>query len=196
MSQILTEVTSKFERLNVEDFLSVFSKYSSATKSKITKVEVLQSFYEPESITHNEFIKGNIDEAIKMIPEERKEEANWHRELCRRGIFWQRLRLVKRPLTKYLQWEFETYKVSARYGQRICMIDITDEETAKRFKEAVDFILFDDSAVLVNWYDKKGAFCGGWEVLDKAIIARCKKLADELMSVCIPMAEFEMLHNL
>jgi len=195
MKNLFTQVQLTHKRLGLADFLSAYSVCARSTRHQVIKVEAGQDFREPGSKSYSRFMAGDYDAAVKLIPQERLADREDYLANCKKGIWDLRLRLVIRPLTQYLQWEFETYKCSARWGERICVIDITGEERRRRFGEVADFLLFDDQEVLLNWYDN-GEFRGGWHVTEPNLVSQCVKMAELLRTESIPLALFEWEHGL
>jgi hypothetical protein len=195
-SSLLQSIVSSHERLDLAAFGRRFDELSREAKRRFVKVEYRQQFHEPDVPSYNKYMAGDREAALKLMPEERFVDKDCSVDFCRRSILDVRLRFIARPLTPYLLWEFESYRLSARWGERICIVDITDDGIRRQFADATDFLLFDDDHVLMNWYDDAGVFRGGWDVHDQDVIVRCNRLADSMTSVCVPLALFEWEHKL
>jgi len=74
-----------------------------------------------------------------------------------------RVHVFKKPLSEYIKFEIESYKLNIKEGEEIYTIDKIDFDDLK-LKIDFDFWLFDDNIVLKMYYDKGGKFLGFEEI--------------------------------
>jgi hypothetical protein len=98
---------------------------------------------------------------------------------------------VELPLSDYLRWEFETYKISAKYGERILVADITNDRDNSIAKQSVDFNMFDTYAVLIPTYDSGGLLNGALLIDRVEYVQQFAKFAREMIARSEPLAMFE-----
>ncbi|WKZ57688.1 MAG: hypothetical protein QY326_03215 [Bdellovibrionota bacterium] len=98
------------------------------------------------------------------------------------------------PLTPYLNWEFLTYQVTARFGQRILVTDITNDAPSSQIAKESDFLIFDNKAVLAHDYSRDGLLQGAWLIEDPQAVERYVHFFQEARARSIPLGAFERLH--
>jgi hypothetical protein len=90
-----------------------------------------------------------------------------------------RVRIISRPLTGYLRYEFAVYRRTVAAGEDVRILDLTDRSDPGL--PAQDFWLFDDAAVVRMDYDPDGTQLGRelLENIDPAPYVAWKRLALE-----------------
>jgi hypothetical protein len=184
------------QKLTPKDFSIAFRKLWAELSHKFFKFERLQSYQEPENPSWSAFQRGNHQRARSEMLEARAKDAPRYIDACHKGIQLIRVRAIELPLSAYLKWEFETYKISAKYGERILVIDLTDGEFGSEFKQSMDFNLFDDVAVLVPTYDSGGKLDGAFLIDDPEHVERFGNFSRELIKRSEPLAVFERRQHL
>ena len=176
--------------VTTEGLASAFSEFSAKVQRRIFKLERLQNYIENDDESWREFQSGNIRRSIELMPGLRAADAQYDIDFFRRGLQFLRVRAVESPLSPYLSWEFQTYVISAQYGETILVTDLTNADRNGPLWNARDFLLFDSFAVLVHDYDPDGLLCGGWVCQDEAFTKRCTDIASQFTSVSVPLAVF------
>jgi hypothetical protein len=69
-----------------------------------------------------------------------------------------RVHVLRRPLTDYLRYEFEHYRINAAAGEVIQILDLTDRPNPGLPDQ--DFWMFDDTRVVLMHYDVDGRQTG------------------------------------
>lgn len=100
-----------------------------------------------------------------------------------RGASITRVHLIKLPLTDYLRFEIELYKLNEKYGEEIFIL--IDNQTEKQIN---DFWLFDDEFVLDMQYSDDGKFIDWKERKDN--INDFINIKNNLLSQSIPLKDF------
>ncbi|MGH3776399.1 MAG: DUF6879 family protein [Pseudonocardiaceae bacterium] len=88
-----------------------------------------------------------------------------------------RVHVIRRPLTDYLRYEFAVYRRNVEAGEDVRILDLTDRPDPGL--PALDFWLFDDTAVVRMDYDPAGLQLGRelLEGVDLAPYVAWKRLA-------------------
>jgi hypothetical protein len=178
-------------RLDLDGWMSTFGSLWERMEDRYFQFERLQTFQEPEDPSYRELVKGDMSSAVRLLDDSVARDAAFLISSCRRGIQYIRMRAVELPLTPYLEWEFKSYRVSARYGQMILVVDLTEHDRSGDFFRSHDFLLFDAATVLIHDYGQEGLLCGGWLIEDPATVGLYSDLAARLIPASVPLGVFE-----
>lgn len=182
--------------LSAQAFHNEFELLLRQCKEGFSKWEQRQEYQEPGNVSFERLVDGDVAGAIEALPEVMRQSIGESSiDICRRNLSDVRLRVVERPFSDYLKWEFLTYRISAGYGERILILEsqaITEEEEKLPLG---DFLLFDSQCVLVHDYDRSGLLRGGWHVNRSSDVHAYKERFEKALSASVPLAEFEYLHH-
>ena len=96
-----------------------------------------------------------------------------------RGLYTNRVHVVRGPLTDYLRFEFEWgYVYNAEAGERIRIVDLAEQPYPDGLLDE-DFWVIDGRDVVRMFYDAEGSYLGAEPVpdADKAGYLRCETVA-------------------
>ncbi|RZU49182.1 hypothetical protein EV385_0918 [Krasilnikovia cinnamomea] len=119
----------------------------------------------------------------------------WHRawldlvrETTKSGRSVERVRVVSVPHVDYTRWGLTVAPLNIAAGEDIRWLprDRLDGSDIT----ADDFWLFDRSRVVFTVFTPDGAFCGGAETRDPAIVQRCVRVRDDLWTRAIPHSDY------
>ncbi|WP_328477426.1 hypothetical protein OHA21_24475 [Actinoplanes sp. NBC_00393] len=110
------------------------------------------------------------------------------REATAEGRRVQRLRVVSVPHGDYTRWLLAISSLNIEAGEDIRWLG--RDRVNGLPVAADDFWLFDDERVVFNLFAVDGSFAGGAETRDRAIIAHCRRVRDELWRVAVPHADY------
>lgn len=145
--------------LNPGEYSEEFDRLWSRLTATFVKVERLQTYSRVGSKSYEAYLAGRVDEALQIFRSDViGSEAELLADIPRKGICYTRIRIVEPPLSTYLRFEFETYRISAEYGQVILVLNAD----GSRIDSAPEFILFDRYAALVLDYSDDGELRGAW----------------------------------
>lgn len=186
------------QNLDLDGFNSTFERLWNKLERRFFKFERLQSYQEPDDPSYQAFVQGDLDAAVQHLEDRIASQAALYKELTRKNLGFVRVRAVEIPLSKYLLYELKSYRISARYGEKILIVDITskDSELKSDLWNASDFLLFDDVALLVHKYNDKGFLQGGWLVNNSEYVETYVKLANASITISIPLGVFERQFSL
>lgn len=126
------------------------------------RLELLQQYLVPEEEKEFEEFKktGTCDNS--------EFEKYWIPVIERahqRGAQMSRVHIIEAPLSDYLRFEIEGYKISQAAGEKVYFLSKKDWETIRNPIDH-DFWLFDDELVLTMNYDHSGKFIGNKQITD------------------------------
>lgn len=178
--------------LSPEQFDEVFSDWLASASTSVCKIEKLQEFdVGSEDIGFEAFRRGDLQTCEIEITKLFESQMDFYNQLTQHGVTFERIRLVKRPFTPYLKYEFLTYKMGARYGEKILIADVTDDQFAALYSTADDCLIFDGRRILVNKYDQAGKWTNGIAVENPVEAQRYIELIEKLRSISVPLGHYE-----
>lgn len=134
------------------DYFNNFQKYA-------FRLELLQKYTVEEE-------KEILDHFLKTGKLKKKEMGEWYKIITNaidRGAIMERVHVIKKPLTDYIRFEMESYKLTTKNGEKVFLLS---QEEFDKIKSPInsDFWLFDDKIVLKMSYNEEGRFLGFKEV--------------------------------
>lgn len=166
-------------KLNTEQYSIEWDKAWNNLKTEWVRIEALQDYSgEDESESLSAWIAGDRTKSIELL----NTNEEWIKSFQKKGkagIKLTRIHIVEYPLSKYLEWEIESYK---KISIPICgeQVFLVNKEVVKDLNP-VDLTFFDDSDILFNRYDKFGKFIGGDILKDKVEIDILLTMKDQLL---------------
>lgn len=155
---------------------------------RVLKLETRQEYCELGNPSYEALQQGDWNEAIRLIPEFRAQDADLYESLKKRGVEFIRARPIALPLSQYLRWEFETYKESIKMGEHIFCCDAETTEDLFREFASHDFMVFDGVIALIHDYDECGLIQGGWAITDPHDVLSLAILHSHIVSLSRPFA--------
>ncbi len=162
--------------MKMETFFNNFKKYA-------FRLEILQEYNVDEE-------KEDFVIFLRTGKVNKKINNRWHKIITaakKRGAVIKRVHVVELPLSDYLKYEIQHYKLNCDKGEEIFII-LKDEFENLKSKINYDFWMFDDEIVLKINYDSKGRFLGFDEI--KNDIHCFKELKNNLLHKAIKLKEF------
>lgn len=99
----------------------------------------------------------------------------------------QRVRVVTRPLSDYIRYEFEWgFRFNVQAGEDIRILDVSDREFDLPEQ---DFWIFDDTTIVHLDYDADGAVVGR-DQLDAPDVGKYLRWRDLALSESVPFSEY------
>ena len=138
-----------------------FNELMGSSRKTVVKLELLDSYsgaFEEEARLLQKFVKdGGITE--KELWES---NGDWYKEtqkLKDRGVLFTRIHVVTSPMTDYIKFEMESYKVSEQHGEEIYLIDRKEFAAIEPIEgvQRADFLVFDSDNVVINKFEVDGS---------------------------------------
>jgi hypothetical protein len=145
--------------LTIPAFQAAFRSSWPKCTRRFLKLETRFEYVEIGNASWNAFSNGDTAQSIAFLKEGLNRSIPFYERVRALQINSHRVRPVRWPLTRYLQWEFLSYEESIRQGQRVSLYD-PESDGIPPAAELSDFILFDDYACMLHRYSEKGEFEG------------------------------------
>lgn len=181
---------------SLDSLFAVYSEYWGTLQREFFKVETFQSykasFEEPAFLA---FRQGELDKARELLRQNLlRDPAAAYSKIRERGIAFRRVHIVDLPLTEYLKFEIESYRVSTELGEEISFA--LKDEVSKSALPAplIDFLLFDDARLILHNYNASGEWNGAEVLTNGKEVSPYVALKGLLLDVAIPMEEFLRQH--
>lgn len=177
-------------RLTLEAFFAQADVFWSSLAERVVKVERRQSYQEPGNPSYEALVAGDWERAIALAAHTHDEDKQTYAELRDKGVEFLRLRVVDPPLTEYLRWEFEHYKITNELGEDIRIVRLPDIAELDDSMGLSDFLLFDHNAVMVHDYGTDGILRGGWLTTAPAQLREVDDIVASLSAAATPFADY------
>jgi hypothetical protein len=157
-----------------QDFLASFGAAYDSVRGQLLKYEGQQEYQEINNPSYDAFLRGDMPAAIALIRTSKKGDGPFYKKLATDKVDIVRVRSVKVPRSRYLDWEIENYKVSEEYGERIYFFNYEQLRDLLETNVRHDFMIFDSRLAFIHNYDDHNVLRGGWRLQDFESI--CKLL--------------------
>ena len=176
-------------RLSADEFLDAFAKEWSSLTTRFVKVECLQTYDESDDPSYQAFIDGKIDDARALLKDAYESQRQFYLKAQESCVSLIRIRIVQYPISEYLAWELEAYKIAASLGEEILVVDQFDLQRTGVVDRVHDFLLFDTRSLFVHDYDDNGKFRGGHLIPTAKVIDRYEQIVEDLLQLARPLSE-------
>jgi hypothetical protein len=156
----------------------------------VVKVERRQSYQEPGNPSYEALLAGDWERAVALAAHTHDEDKQTYAELREKGVEFLRLRILDFPITDYLRWEFEHYKVTSALGEDIRIVRLSDITELDARVGLSDFLLFDHDAVMIHDYGTDGILGGGWVTTSPIQLSEVDEIVTALTTEARPLAAF------
>lgn len=155
----------------------------------VFRLEVLQRYtVDSEAESFRAFV-----EAGRLPQPQPSPFLNRIRETTRAGCRWQRVHVVRHPLTDYIRYELLSYPAGVEAGYETLIANAVHPE----FNELTqDFYLLDDEVAVLMCYDAEGRPRGARRTSDPATVERCRRHRDIAVSMAVPLERYLNLASL
>jgi hypothetical protein len=177
-------------RLTLEAFFARADVLWSSLAERVVKVERRQSYQEPGNPSYEALVAGDWERAVALAAHTHDEDKQTYAELHDKGVKFLRLRVVDRPLTDYLRWEFHHYRVTSELGEDIQIVRLSDIAELDSCIGLSDFLLFDHNAAMVHDYGVDGILEGGWLTTNPAHLREIDGIVASLAAAAMPFADY------
>jgi hypothetical protein len=183
-------------RLTMKGFGEAFARNWRSSTDGMFKVEAWQTYQEPDTKSLRAFENGRFQEVRSLVEAEAGLADFFYEDIQGKDLSSVRARIVKLPLSPYLEWEFWNYRIRIRLGELVRVVDYTGAPESLPNQSYFDFLLFDRTRALVHDYGTDGLQIGGWEVASGEAIDHLSSIADELRIQSIDLESFISSHKI
>lgn len=183
-------------RLDNEAFYEDFKRHF-WTCDQFWKLESAQHFAEPGSPSWQAFNAGNWDEALKLHGDSIPNLLDYHDRCTTAGVRTKRVRVVKDPVTPYLQWEMHLLFLRDATGGPIRILPggeftyLEEDQPDGTFPEVCGM---DQTVMYEHLYDDHGVMHATIKYTDLDTITKFKYLTDTLYDQAGPIGPYFLRH--
>lgn len=182
------------KRLDLEQFGAQFADLWLGLRKRFLKLECWQAYKEPSTRSLAAFFEGDLTATERLLREESEADRKLYADVRRKGIDFARIRLVRRPFTSYLKFEFINYQIRESMGETIRVLELSDRAPLPN-ETFFDFLLFDRDAALVHDYGEDGLQRGGWHIEKSSVIDRLETIVEAARKQSVDLIEFMAMHS-
>ncbi|GHF89169.1 hypothetical protein GCM10018790_78190 [Kitasatospora xanthocidica] len=159
------------EVLGRADYLDDFGRFFGSGIHLFAKIERGQTFREQGSPSWEAFASGDWAGALRLIEAERDSVDAFFRGIARRGLAFRRLRIVELPVTPYLQWELNSFRLRSELGEQIRVLDAREVAELERDGRLPEVVVLGNAVMYAVIYDEELKGAGARRFLDPGQIA-------------------------
>ncbi|MGH3377875.1 MAG: DUF6879 family protein [Actinoallomurus sp.] len=173
------------------DLASYSDAFDEAYKRTVFwKLERRQSFREPGIPSWEAFAAGDWDRALELNERERDTVRAKVAEDESLGVESRRLRVVEHPVTPYLQWEMQYFRLLAEAGEDLRVIDASGVRHLEADRLLPEVVILGDRALFEVLYDAEGTAYGARRVDDPQVIAEAGREVADLYAAAEPLLDY------
>lgn len=166
--------------LDVVSYHALRRKESQHLTGPIWKLERSQYFHEPDDDpSWLAFLAGDWARVREVFESERPAARAETEQYARQGSELRRLRIVERPVSRYLLWEMQWFKILAEEGTAIRVLGAEQVRGLER-NGPLPEIVVDEHALYQVRYDDDWKACGARRIDDPLIV---RQVTDEIAAL-------------
>ena len=183
------------DMLNAELYFEKANDTIRVTKGDVFKLELLDE-YNTSFEKQWQFFKRNGRVSADMLYEYVKGSHDRAREFKRRGIRFRRVHVVSLPLSVYLRFEMESYKIFEKMGESVYLIE--RKKFAKIAKPSgmrpMDLLATDECVFLVKYANVRnnigGELVGSFLIDEPEKVKKYKGYVERILKKAVPLNKF------
>lgn len=176
----VVEDPASFAHLPAKDVRPHFAAALETMSRRFFKLETRDYYPTDEGESLEKFRAGDIDGSRQALAK------HFGSSEPSAGVAQVRLRAVGNPPSEYERWQLQVaYDLIESTGEEIFVLG-RDEEVAELF----DFVIVDDRLLIVQDFDEKGNFSGGWVTSQPETIAKFADEFAQIKSRATPLREY------
>ncbi|MEU8672524.1 DUF6879 family protein [Streptomyces anulatus] len=178
------------EVLSRADYLADFGRVHQSGIRLLAKIERGQTFTEQGSPSWDAFASGDWAGALRLIEDERDSTAAYFRDAARRGLAFRRVRVVEFPVSPYLQWEMNVFRLRSELGEEIRVLDARRITDLERDAPVPEVIVLGRSVMYAVVYDDELKGAGARRFTDPDQVNRTTREFEALYAMGEGFPEF------
>ncbi|MDH6710502.1 tetratricopeptide (TPR) repeat protein [Kitasatospora sp. MAA19] len=169
------------ESLARQDYKRDFRERDAQVRGRDSwKLERRQHFEEQSSPSWEAVLRGDWDEALRLLENRREALLEIGREDEERQSFFHRVRVVEKPLTAYLQWELHSLRIRAECGERISIVNAEALADSEEFGPLPEIVILGGRTLYQVLYSATGIPIGAIRYTDPDIVLRWENYIEDL----------------
>ncbi|MFF5265488.1 DUF6879 family protein [Actinomadura viridis] len=177
------------ELMGLEDYYADF-KDNFATAHEFWKLERGQEFAEPGNVSWEAFARGDWEESMRLLEEQRGDLADYYSEAAANGLRTHRIRIVQLPLTPYLQWELNALKIRDETGGPIRVLKVEEIRGIEEHGSLPEIYTMDDRVLYEAIYDENGVLENARRFTGTDLVRQCRDFIIDLWQGGEPISDF------
>ncbi|MFH9393691.1 DUF6879 family protein [Streptomyces sp. NPDC017413] len=178
------------EILTRADYLADFGRVHQGDINLLAKIERGQTFKEQGSPSWDAFASGDWAGALRLIENERDAIAAYFRDAAQRDLVFRRVRVVEFPVSPYLQWEMNVFRLRSELGEEIRVLDARKISDLEREESLPEVIVLGRSVMYAVIYDDELKGAGARRFTDPGQISRTTREFEALYAMGEGFPEF------
>lgn len=154
------------------------------------KLERRQTFREPGIPSWEAFAAGDWDRALELNERERDTVRAKVAEDESLGVESRRLRVVEHPVTPYLQWEMQYFRLLAEAGEDLRVIDASSVRYLEADRLLPEIVILGDRVLFEVLYDVEGTAYGARRIDDPRVITEAGREVADLYAAAEPLLDY------
>lgn len=154
------------------------------------KLERAQTFREIGDPSWEAFANGDWRLALELNEADRETAVEMAAKDRRLGIRTRRIRVVETPISPYVQWEMQFFRLLAEAGQELRVLPAEALRAWEHERPAPELALLGDRVLYEVLYDASGTPCGARRIDDRAVIRACRAELAGLFARAEPLMRF------
>lgn len=169
------------ERLPLDSYIEDFNQHFwNIREEGFWKLERQQTFQEPGVESWEAFARGDWDESLRLLSQQRDHYTRYLNEIAEHGFRLHRVRVVEEPVTPYLQWELHLLHLKAQCGERTRVVGPDSVQALENGSPLPEVIVLGFSVMYEIVYDEQGILRGGVRCADRDVIDAWRGFISEL----------------
>lgn len=184
------------QALNNEAFYNDFTNHFWSC-DQFWKLESAQHFAEPGNPSWQAFNQGNWKQALQLHQDRTQDLLDYHEQCAEYGIQTKRVRIVKQPITPYLQWEMHLLFLRDTTGGPIRILPggeftyLEEDQPDNTFPEICGM---DKTVMYEHRYDNHGVMYETIKYTNPDTVTKFKYLTDTLYQQAQPIGPYFHRH--
>lgn len=172
-------------KLDLDGLDREFDKAWFQLKRRFFKLETLQQYDETGTPVYDAWMNGDTARLQELARQRVEDQSEIYDYLRAHGVEFVRLRILRLPVSEYVRFESEVYRYATEAGETI--LGINEAELPSEHQgRLIDYLLFDDSTVLVHDYDSAAVLNGSWLIEKRDRVKKYEDVAEELLKLAEP----------
>lgn len=172
------------ERLERPVYKREFREREEAVRDRDSwKLERRQHFEEQGDPSRDALRRGEWDEALRLLEEEREDLVTMVREEQQRGTVFRRVRVVAEPLTPYMQWQLHWLRLGAECGEPVRVVRPEQVATAEVAGPLPEVVVLGGRTLYEVRYTDEGLPDGAVRHLDAVTVERWERYLGGLYEI-------------
>ncbi len=172
--------------LDKEEYFDHFARCWDNLAHSFLKIELLDYYEEGKEGPFQDYLKKDWDKFARKLKEMEESEKEDSRKIIEGGLRCERVHVVPQEPTRYLSYEWCSYVVSEKLGERIYAVL---EQNAPEAKGLKDLAIFDDTDAFILKYDEIGILEGAWHEREPGKVRRLIDLYEKLRNKSLPFKD-------